>query len=356
MRKINTFAPRLVLLLAVSFTFLTACSDKLEDPEMVMTKAKQALVDLQSGQVMTDITMEGVNGTEELSLTSGIEVSFDNSDTENMKVDLHVNASGSAKFEEKLLEGDLDFSFIGLDKQYYIKLTKLESNDETLTAMKPFIDMYSGKWLRIAEDFIPEDIRDLQGQDEEVKRKQQQLQELFVKTELFTVTKEYSVEKLDGEKVYHYGVSVNPDGFRDYVTKAAIIDGRELTTQEIDEALAILDYFDEAELYISTDNYYVLKSVLRFSGKASAEEDSGDLNLEVVVEGSDFNKSVDINAPADAEDFNPLNLLMGFGGVPTMTTEDGAMEGDLMMEEGTSSENSLDEGAVMEEDESAITE
>jgi hypothetical protein len=287
---------RFTFLSLVAVLTLSACGQSLEAPEVVMGNAKQALVEIESGKAKVTVSMEGDSEAEDLSLNGKIDFAFDASDEANKKLELSLDASGNMQADEQTLDGELSFGFITLDKEYYVMLNKFNTSDESLDAMKPFLDMYTNKWLRIAEDFIPEDIRGLQTQDEE-----------------------FGVETLNGRDVYHYGLTVNPNGFRDYVTKAAIIDGRELTTQEVDEAVQVLNYIKEVELYIDTKDYYVLKSVFKFSGEAISEE-GANLTIEIVVEGSDFNKAVKIEAPEGAEDFNPLNLLMGLGSVPA--TED----------------------------------
>lgn len=332
------------LLLGATLLLLTACGKSVEDPEVVLKKAKEAIVAVNSGHVDVTATMDGGNGTDDLSFSGDVAFSFDKSDKMNGMFDLHVALSGDMQSEDKTLDGDLDVNFVTLNKEYYVKLNQLNSSDESLQTMVPFIDLYSGKWLRVAEDFIPENIRNLQGEDEIMELKRKQLEDLFVETELFTVTKEYGIEKLNGSSVYHYGIGVNIDGFKDYITKAAVIDGRELTMQEVEEAVRVLSYIESAELYIDSKDYYILKSVFHFSGEALAAE-GADLSVELVVEGSDFNKTMDIKAPEGAEDFNPLNLIMGLGGLPTvelpegaevdesMIMEDGAMMEDVTMEE-----------------------
>jgi hypothetical protein len=310
--------PKYLLLAGLTIFVLSACGESLESPEVVIDKAKQAIVDISSGTVDVSAEAEGKNGTDDLLFEGGMELTFDKSDAENQKLDLHIMLSGNLQAGEKSLDGDLDVNFVTVDKEYYVKLNKLSSSDESLTSIQPFIDLYIGKWLRIAEDFIPENIRELQGQDEAIMLKKKQLQDLFVETTLFDVVKEYGVENLNGEKVYHYGLQPNIGGFKDYMAKAAIIDGRELTAQEIEEAVKVLSYIKEAELYIDVDDYYVLRSIFLFSGAALSEEADANLEVEIVIDGSDFNKSVSVKAPEGAEDFNPLNLMMGFGGVPTM--------------------------------------
>ncbi|MBU0706086.1 hypothetical protein KJ657_01135 [Patescibacteria group bacterium] len=322
------FIPSKFLILgALTVFMLSACGKPLESPESVISNAKQAIVDVSSGHLKATADAKAKNGTDDLLFKGGLEFTFDKEDAneEDQKIDLHVMLSGDLKAGGKELNGDVDVNFVTVDNEYYVKLNKLYSSDDSLTSVQPFIDLYIGKWLRIAEDFIPENIRGLQDEDEAAKLKREQLKELFVETKLFNVVKEYGIEKLDGQKVYHYGLTVNMEGFKDYMAKAAIIDGRELTLQEIEEAVKALTYIKQAEVYIDVDDYYVLKSVFRFSGEALNAADS---NLEVVIdiEGSDFNESVTVKAPEGAEDFNPLNLIMGLGGLPTLPVDEEGLE------------------------------
>jgi|GEM_PF-2023471 len=314
-----------LFLAGVSLVALTACGKPMEAPEAVINKAKQAVMDVSSGHVTAMATAKGTNVTDNLNFDGKMELAFDKSDLTKPKADFHVALSGGLKAAEKSLNGAFDLNFVTLDKLYYAKLNKLSTSDDSLITVQPFIDKYKGKWLKIAEDFIPQNIRDMQVEDEATKLKQQKMKELFVQSTLFDVTKEYGVEKLNGRSVYHYGLSVNTDGFKDYMAKAAAIDGREMTIQEIEEAVKVLDYIKEAELYVDVEDYYILKSVFKFSGEALNQ--GSNLEVELTIEGSDFNKSVSVKAPEGAEDFNPLNLMMGLGGVPTeptVTPEEGA--------------------------------
>jgi len=326
------------LLVVASVFLLSACGDKLESPETVMNKAKEAISEIKSGRIEVTADAEGQNGEDDLVFDGGMDLSFDGRDKEDKKMDLHVQLSGDMQAGEKVLSGELDVNFVTVDKKYYVKLNELSSSDESLAQMQPLIDVYKSKWLRIAEDFIPEDLRGLQEEDEAMKLKRKQLEDLFVETTLFDVVKEYGIEKYNGDNAYHYGVKPNIEGFKDYMVKAAIIDGRELTEQEVEEAVKILSYIKNAELYVDADDYYVLKTVLVFSGEALSEEADANLEVEIVIEGSNYNKPITVKAPEGAEDFNPLNLMMGFGGVPT------APEGTMM------------EVVEMEEEEEAVTE
>ena len=341
MKKQLFIAPKYLFAMAVALFTLSACGQSLESPENVISKAKEAITEVESGRLDVTATAEGNNGTDDLLFEGVLELAFDQHDEDAPVADVHVDVSGEMQAGEKSLNGDLDFDFVTLGQDYYVKLNSFSTNDDSLTAMQPFVDLYMGKWLYIAEDFIPEDIRGLQEQDEAAKLRQKQLKELFVETELFDVVKEYGIEKLNGYSVYHYGLSPNMNGFKDYMTKAAVIDGRELTVQEVEEGIEVLQYIKQAEVYIDVEDYYVLKSVFLFSGEA-LNEDSG-LDVEVVMEGADYNETISVEAPEGAEEFNPLALMMGLGAAPLTLDENGLPLEELSLELEEVSEGVSDE-------------
>jgi hypothetical protein len=290
---------------------LSSCGNKLEAQSEVLLKAKEAIIAAESGEVEVTAAVNGGNGDDDLQFTGDLNLVFDKSDIENRKIDLQVDLSGLMKAGEQVLNGDLDAQLIALSNEYYVKLDELSSSDGSLASVEPFIDLYKGKWLRVAEDFIPENIRNLQGEDEATTLKRQQLETLFLETELFKVSKDYGIEKLSGNNVYHYDLEVDKDAFGDYIRKASIIDGRELTKAEIEESIAILDYIEVLEVYIDTTNYHTHKAVLSVSGQALSQE--ANLEVEVVILTENLNDSVNVSAPESAEEFNPLSLLMGLG-------------------------------------------
>lgn len=320
MKKLSISTYRSFFLLLLISLVLTACGqNSIESPESVLDKAKEAVLSIDSGNVEVTAKAYGDDGTSDLSMDGDLGVLFNKKDEKNQKMDIKLALSGDMKSSEKAVNGTLDFNFINIGKQYYVKVNKLDSNDESLAGIKPVVDLYLAKWLRIAEDFIPQNIRDFQQQDEETKLKKKQLEDLFLKTKLFTVAKEYGIETLDGKKVYHYGLIANMDGFKDYMAKAAVIDGREMTNQEIEESVKILSYLKEAEVYIDAEDYYVLKATFHFSGASINQE--ANLEIEIDIKGSQFNESVNIEAPQGAEDFNPLSLMMDLNGIPATASD-----------------------------------
>lgn len=217
------------------------------------------------------------------------------------------------KTAEQSLDGDLDFNIRVIGDKYYIILNKLESGSDSMKTIQAVLKEYIGKWLHIADESIPENIRQIQKKDEATLAKEEQLKQLFIATGLITVTKEYGVETVNGQNVYHYGVQLNKDGVQEYIRKAAVIDGRELTDTEVQDASKITDYVTGAELWIGTKDYNLYKATASLSGPVTNEE--ANMNITVTAEGSDYNNTIKVEAPSDAQEFNPIELLMAYSTV-----------------------------------------
>ena len=236
--------------------------------------------------------------------------------------------------EGQTFEGDVDFSIRSLADQYYLRLDELKVTGETLKQFEPMIEKYLDKWLLVDSNFIPEDIRQLQQKDEETLAKEEQLKQLFIKSKLFYVDREYGIETVNGEKVYHYGIKFDSDGVKEYLRKAAVIDGRALTETEVEEAAKIASYITNAELWIGVDDYFLYKGVADLTG--GVVEEDVDMEINISMEGKDYNKDIDIMAPEDAENFNPLELLMAYS-----TVELESEDGDLNLPGGEPTEEEL---------------
>ncbi len=338
-------APKFFALILFSLALLAGCNNAAtESPDDVMAKAKQALLTIDSAEVEVEASVLGSSSSDDLDFSGSMELAFDNTDEENKKMDLHIDVSALMQADERSLSGDVDLGIVVMGNEYFVKLNELSSNDPSWASILPFVNLYKGKWLQIEETFIPENIRELQNEDEAAVLKREQMEALFLEKELFKVKKDYGVESLNGEKVYHYGLEASEDGFQEYMTQVAVIDGLELTPAEVEEAIAVLDYIKNIELYVSTDDYTVQKAAFIFTGEAL--EDESNLDVEVTIFGKNYNKSIDISAPEGAEPFNPLNLLLGAGGGALPPIDPAALSGTVELE-------AVNEGVVVDPNETS---
>jgi hypothetical protein len=340
---------KILLLSSFSIFFLAACgTGGSESPEDVMAKLKQNMTEIKSADFSGDIGIMGSSEGETVDFDVDAALKFDRNDDENRKMEIGLKTNGTMSAVEKTVDANVDFEFKSVGDEYYLRLSQFDSTDESMEQLKPLLASYMGKWLRISPDFIPEDLRGLQEKDAETLAREQQLKDLFIETKLFSVVKEYGIETLDGKKVYHYGVELTEKGIQDYIRGSALIEGREVTEEDIAEASKVATYLKGAELWVGTEDYYPYKFTVKIDSEALAPEaadEDADMEITVMLKGSGYNQSISIQAPADSQEFNPLELMMtysmmnmaGSTDMEGMTDEEKAalmemMEGDDMME------------------------
>ena len=316
-KAINIF--KLFLVFAISALTLASCGQPKESPEQVIQKFKEQVTQISSGDITTDVAMNGSDAQDNMDFTAKVGVKFDRRDDEDRKAEVKGTIGGMMKTADKSVDGDLDFSLRTINDDYFLRVDKLDTSSEDFKAIQPQLKGYMGKWLKIASDFIPQNLRQLQQKDEATLAKEKQLKELFISTTIFNVTKEYGVESVNGKKVYHYGVQLNADGVKEYIRKAAVIDGRELTDAEVVEASKIVSYVNSAELWIGVKDYYLYKATVGMAGEAG--EGKPTMNVTISMQGTDYNNTIDIKSPEDAQEFNPLELLMLYSAASTTATE-----------------------------------
>lgn len=316
------------LALAVTASFLLVACGKGEAPDVVLKKFKQQIVEINSGNLTFDANVTGSQDSDSVNFSSKVDVRFNRKDLNLRKSDVSIALNGNLNVGGKALEGDMQFNFRNLAQDYYIQLIKLTSTDPSVVAAKDLIAKYEGQWLHVSKDFIPEDIRKLEEKDEAALAKEEQLKQLFVESDLFTVTQDLGEETINGSKAHHYQIAFTEQGVKDYMTRVAQIDGRELTTAEIDEAAKIVAYFQSTDLWIGSKDYSLYKATTVLNGQA-INPDAGDMTISIDFTGADYNEDVEVEVPADSREFNPIEVLMGLSQV---APQDGAMEDEAAAE------------------------
>ena len=308
---------KFIVLFSLSLIILSSCSSV--SPEKVVENFKSAITDINSGDVSLNLSIAGSDNEDSVDFKANLDFLFNRKKDDSRTADVKVSMTGDMSAEGKVINGDIDFNVITIDQDYFVNLIKLESSDESIDSIKPFLESYTGQWLHIAKDFIPENIRELQQKDEITLEKEAKLKKIFVDTNIFDVVKNFGIEKLNGNKVYHYGIKFNEDGIQDYIRESAIIDGRELTDSEVKEASSIVSRITGAELWIGKKDFYLYKATMTLSGGLT-DKDS-DVKILISINANSYNKDIEINAPLDPQEFNPLELIMGNNSVDTPLEE-----------------------------------
>ncbi|MBU1017494.1 hypothetical protein KKA33_00515 [Patescibacteria group bacterium] len=318
----RTFSKLTALLVAVFFG-LTACGGSgSESPETVMQKFKDTAKDIKAADFSVTLAMKGVDKEDNIDFDLYGDIKLDRREDVERKADADVKVEGVLNAGGKSLDGRLDFKIRTLGENFYFNLMALEANDPGFENLKPIIEPLKTKWQHLASDFVPESIRELQQKDPETLEREAQLKELFVKTKLFDVIKEYGDESLKGKKVYHYGLRINKDGLKAYTSKAAAINGREMTDAEAEEAALFADSVTNMEMWIGVKDYYLYKGVVTLGSDNPENNVSSEVSLTYLA--NSYDTDMNIEPPAAFEEFNPITLMMGLQ-MPVMSDEEGAI-------------------------------
>ena len=314
---------KLFLLIPALLVFLTGCGASEEPAENVLQKFKENVVEVKSADMNIQVGVEGQEENEALNLDGTISLQVDRHNEEASKFALNLNLSGGMSAQEGDFSGDLNLDLRTVAKEVYFRLVTLNlENNEEFSQIAPLIQAYTGKWLHVGKDFIPEDLQGLQEKDAETLAKEERLKDLFVETHLLDVTKDYGIETVNGKKVYHYALAFNPEGVREYVTKAALIEGEEMAQEDLSEIGKIADYIDSMEMWIGQEDYNLYKMETRLEGPVT--QAGGQVSIEVTLEGAGYNEDLAISAPEEFDEFDPLQLLMGYGAM--MNAGEGASD------------------------------
>jgi len=321
---------KLFALFGFSVLLLTSCGAKQESSEQVIQKFKDNLTQINSADMGITVDVNGTQASDKIDASARLDVKFDRQEEEDHKMEMGVSLSGNMKTEDQTFSGDLGFDLISLNDDFYVKLLTFDTTDENLKALEPLIALYKGNWLHLASELIPENIRNIQKKDPETLLKEKALKQLFVETRIVNITKEYGVETVNGNKVYHFGFEFDKEGVSNYIRQAAVIDGREMTEAEVEENAQIVHYINDAQMWVGMKDYYPYKTSFTITPPEDAEVS---MNIGLLFEANSFNEAVPISAPADFTEFNPLELLMGansMGGGAEMPTDMPEFELDEM--------------------------
>ncbi len=337
---------KLLAVAGISLFFLNACSSApTQSAEDVIGKFKTQVKEVKSVDMSVDVSMTGEDAGDNIGFNLEADVKLDRQDQTDRKADVDVKLDGSLNAGDQSMDGKAHLKLISIGEELYFNINEFRSTDPNTKSFESLLEPYLKQWQHLSSDFIPEDIKKLQKKDEETLKKEAELKELFINTKLFEVTKEFGVEKLNGKKVYHYGVKLDKEGVKEYVKKASTINGRELTTDEVEEASVFADSVSNMELYIGEKDYFLYKAVVELSG--TSPEDGVTTNISLNYVASSYNQDLKIAIPNEYEEFNPLSLLMGLqlggsGGLLGEPADDLKGEGLDELTEGEGVEESLE--------------
>ncbi len=310
---------KITFLFGFALLALSACGQEVVVPDDVLMKAKEAMTSINSGRFQVDVSLDSMSeGT--LNLDGSLAFAFDGREVVGAdSTELHLDFLGDMETEAQSLNLNLDAEFIRLASDYYVRVNELASNDPNLQVLIPLVNPYKGGWLQIAEDFIPENLQAFQSEDEASALIVEQMKQLLVSTDLFTIQEVLGMKKVNERNAYHLALAPNAEGFRTYFTQVASMNGEAFAPEEIDSFLESLAYINRFEVYIDVENYYVYRVDIQMMANG---EGDGQLNLDLTLTAELINDEVQIEAPASSTPFNPLNLMLSLGASNALAAPD----------------------------------
>lgn len=320
--KTKTSLSKILIIFSLALVTLSACSEKSkESPEAVIKKFQNNANSIESMDADLKLVMTGEDGEDNIAMSADMELKMDNRVEGDRKFDVHLKVDGDLAASGQQMNAKLELMARVLGDQFYVNLAELDSTDPSVENFKPALEPYLGKWLHVASDFVPQDLRQLQQKDDATLEREAQMKELFAGAKLFEVSKEFGTKSVNGHKTYHYGLKLNKKGLEEYIRQTGTINGAVLSEEEVKEASQFADSAKEIEFWIGVDDYQLYKATATLSG--SNLEQGVESTIEVEYNANSYNKNVDVEEPKNFEEFNPLSLLMG------LQPPAGALEGGL---------------------------
>lgn len=300
--------PKIIALFLFALAFssvLSACGKKA--PEDVLTRTKQAMVEMKSGNIALQAALEGTSENNSLQASGHLGLTFSHEGVDKpMAFNLTADLDGQMKSPEKDLNLKTVFNLISEAGSYYFKIDDFQTNEESLEFLVPLLRVYQGKWYHLSEDFIPSTISDFQASSADTVKKKQ-LDDLFVSSPLFTVETDHGTKKINGHETYDLSLMVNQEEFKNYFRQVSQIQGAPFTESDLEQLVAPFSHVKTIEVYIDTETYYIYRALVDVEN-ITTEQNPSVMRLQLTFDGADFDQDVKIEAPASYEDMNPLTL------------------------------------------------
>jgi hypothetical protein len=293
----------------------TYTEDQIEDK---IVAAFEAMEDVET--VRSNIAIEGTAGTETEQVAFDVEMGIGQEilDKEEMLFNADFDMSGNVTYNETNVGFSL--ALVIMQDAIYANLGDITGLDEDPNAAMflPMLQGYMNQWWSFE---LPEG--GLAGlglpEDADIAAQQEELMEILKNADFFESVELVGVEKIGGERAEKFAVKLSEEGVISYMKEVTAMTepGAEITDEEIAEVKEVLEGLELETMVWITDSGYVGGMSIDVTGTIEDEIESVDIDVSIMVEYMDFNKNINIEAPADATEFD----LGGFGLGGAMMTD-----------------------------------
>lgn len=293
------------ILLGVTALIFSACGSG-EEPAMpaeeVISKGMNNLYDVKSGNYEVSfegdiITPMGDGTTKTATIKLEIGGEFDETDPENTEMSLNLGFSASAEGEEDQ-SGKAEVRL--LNKRVYASISELSDFGGQLPPemMQSFLNQW---W------YIEVPAESLASKDERYK-------DLLGETVLFKDLEFIDTDDVNGVDSYHYSAVLDKDALSEYLAAVSQLEGGGLEASYYQTYMKDVEF--EGEIWVAADALIVN----RLMGNVKAKDTTGaggEMDLVMDMGFGNFNGTVEIAEPENANFFDLAALFGGLGGAVT---------------------------------------
>lgn len=318
------FNKNLPVILFVAILTMSACNNAPElAPAEAVKTGLENFYNVRSGNY--SFALKGTANAPEGTVTEediqNLEFDFGLSGIFNFKEEkpiISIDLSGKTNQDS---EGEQDFALeMRVDKEsLYAMLEKVpDLGEEVPTEM---VELFVGQWWKMP---IPQSLFDqiniVPKAEAEMTAEEKALRDLTKEANFFKNLKYLGIEKVEGDKSFHYSGELDKEAMKDYLIKAAAINSQEVKKEQIENLEKLLNGTEmSAEIWIGAKDM----TMRRLLAKANlVPEDGGNVDMTMDLKFWGLGKNLTVEIPKDAKDFDPFKLFGDVNAIPQLPAEE----------------------------------
>ncbi len=175
-----------------------------------------------------------------------------------------------------------------------------------------FAEEFLGKWWKITLPPQYLNANDLafwteEADESQMSAEEKAMKDLFEKTEFFEDIKYLGTEKVFDENTFHYSAKLDKEAVKIFTKEASNFGGEKISAEDLENFNFALQSSDlNLEIWIGAEDLtlHKISGSMAFDGK-----EAGTVDLEFSISLGELNSDLEIEVPADAQEFDPFSYL-----------------------------------------------
>lgn len=276
---------------------LSGCTLFKQDPQKAVNEgvAKFSEVKIMNSDLILNGTMQSLAGEKPSNIKFSIKATgkTDLADDASPKVDSALKVE--LAFDDQ--KGSADVLLRIVDKKMFAKIENLVMPGADKSFAEQFSSILNTWWSMPLTD---------ESSIGKLTKEQQGIQDLFKTAAFFMNATEEGAEDVHGVASTRYRVELSRDGLGKFILDAGRVTGNQITPEEelaISESLKDMEF--SGAVWVGDDDY-----IHRVKGTIAVQpKDGPSSSFDFDFSAWDYGKGIEVVAPSEAKEFNPLILL-----------------------------------------------